>query len=234
MAGSTLQLCKKLRRVFSESRIVPQFHIAQMEFPIHTSAPHSRGRLSSKILQFLLLFAEIPSMNNGDSMVRKKTNYQHDSPVWFVFPNKNSQVLRGDWDEESGESTPKRQPMTKAKSNPQVPNNATGEVNKNCKKRQKNLWGILTSEMVFLKIEFGWYVMYVVWMVCDECFPILCFQRFITQVMGPLSHPLTSAWVQPFSTKVHLWLEWLGHCDHGMRDKSECREERTFLNAAIQ
>ena len=38
-----------------------------------------------------------------------------------------SQVLRGDWDEESGDSTPKRQPMTKAKSNPQVPNNATGE-----------------------------------------------------------------------------------------------------------
>lgn len=36
-------------------------------------------------------------------------------------------VLRGDWDEESGESTPKRQPMTKAKSNPQVPNNATGD-----------------------------------------------------------------------------------------------------------
>lgn len=84
---------------------------------------------------------------------------------------------------------------------------------KNCQKKTEKPWGILTSEMVFLKIEFGWYVMYVVWMVCDESFPFFFFQRFIiTQVMGPLSHPLTSAWVQPFSTKVHLWLEWLGHC----------------------
>eukprot|EP00435_Cladocopium_sp_Y103_P049800 s587_g15.t1 len=35
-------------------------------------------------------------------------------------------VLRGDW-EEDGDSTPKRQPMTKAKSDPRVPNNGTGD-----------------------------------------------------------------------------------------------------------
>lgn len=86
---------------------------------------------------------------------------------------------------------------------------------KKLQKKTEKPWGILTSEMVFLKIEFGWYVMYVVWKVCDECFPILFFcQRFITQVMGPLSHPLTSAWVQ-VQRCISGWNGWATAWDEG-------------------
>ena len=41
------------------------------------------------------------------------------------FGAMSRQVLRGDWEEESID-TPARQPMTKAKSDPRVPNNGTG------------------------------------------------------------------------------------------------------------